>query len=318
MDITTMDLPARLEASIIKAARLLPEDIGNQLLALTSPAALATMAATVVLWAGSHFIGIGEIADIILLVVGWAAVGGVAIEAGSKLCDFATKTYNANHEADLDAAASDLAQAITLIGVNTVMALLLKKGPRDTFRTTYRNSIVPRYSLEVNSDLARIAAMQNHKGWRYRPTLKFTNELHAGSGSADFWGDIKIGRRYDHHQKTSAEAAEDILITIYHEKVHQFLTPKFYLLRELRCFLNHSGYQRSFILRYMEEMLAETIALMRVKGISKENILAGLKFPLRDTYEITFTNIRQEIIGIFLGPVIVSGLTYYVYYGKQQ
>jgi len=318
MDIATMDLQARLEASITKAASLLPEDIGKQLLVLISPTSLATMAATVVLWAGSHFIGIGEIADIILLVVGWAAVGGVAVEAGSKLCDFATKTYNAHDEADLDDAASDLAQAITLIGINTVMALMLKKGPRDTFRTTYRNSNVPRYSLEINNDLAKIAAMQNHKGWRYQPKLKFTNKLPAGKGTANLWGDIEIGRRFDHHQNSAAKAAEDVRITIYHEKVHQFISPKICLLRELRCFLHHSGYQRSFILRYLEEMLAETIALLRVKGVSKENILAGIKFPLKDAYEITLSNLRQEISGIFLGPVMVSGLTYYVYYGKQR
>jgi len=318
MDITTMDLPARLEASIIKAARLLPEDIGKQLLALTSPAALATMAATVVLWAGSHFIGIGEIADIILLVVGWAAVGGVAVEAGSKLCDFATKTYNAHDEADLDAAASDLAQAITLIGVNTVMALLLKKGPRDTFGTQLSQDKLPAYTSSLGRELAAVAPKNNHPGWRYRPTIRFTENLQVGHGAADPWGDIIIGRRYDRSVLSADEAAKKILETIYHEKVHQFVAPKFYLLRELRAFINISAYQKSFILRYLEEFLAETIALLRVRGLSKKYLLEGLMFPLKNEYQITFAALRHEAAGIFMGPIIIGGLTYNVFYGVQR
>jgi hypothetical protein len=67
---------------LTKAASLLPSDVGEQLLAMVTPQALATMAGVVVIWAGAHFFGIGEIADVILLVVGWVAIGGVAFEAG--------------------------------------------------------------------------------------------------------------------------------------------------------------------------------------------------------------------------------------------
>ncbi|KOC87362.1 hypothetical protein [Winslowiella iniecta] len=318
MDIATMDLQARLEASITKAASLLPEDIGKQLLVLISPTSLATMAATVVLWAGSHFIGIGEIADIILLVVGWAAVGGVAVEAGSKLCDFATKTYNAHDEADLDDAASDLAQAITLIGINTVMALMLKKGPRDTFGTQLNKHKMPAYSSSLGRELAAVAPKNSHPGWRYRPKIRFTDKIEAGHGAADPWGDITIGRRYDRTVLSADEAAKKVLETIYHEKVHQFVAPKFYLLRELRAFINISAYQKSYILRYLEEFLAETIGLLRVRGLSKKYIIQGLKFPLKNEYQITFVALRHEAAGIFLGPIMVGGLIYNVYYGVHR
>ncbi|MDF7681166.1 hypothetical protein PT300_11465 [Enterobacteriaceae bacterium ESL0689] len=63
------------------------------------------MAGVIVIWAGSHFLGIGELADVILLVVGWVAVGGIAVEAGKKLYDFAVKTNNVQTESDLDIAA---------------------------------------------------------------------------------------------------------------------------------------------------------------------------------------------------------------------
>lgn len=114
MNVNTMDLQGKLQVSMTKAAALLPANVGQHLLALITPQALATMAGIVVIWAGSHFFGIGEIADVILLIVGWVAVGGVAAEAGKKLYDFAIKTHSARTEADLDAAAHDLADAITL------------------------------------------------------------------------------------------------------------------------------------------------------------------------------------------------------------
>jgi hypothetical protein len=52
-----------------------------------------------------------------------------------KLYDFAIKTNNARTEADLDAAAKDLAEAITLIGVNAALILLFRKKPGDTFKS---------------------------------------------------------------------------------------------------------------------------------------------------------------------------------------
>ena len=128
MDTTSLNLQSRLEIVLTKAAARLPYEMGQQLLAMISPQALATMAAIVVVWAGAHFFGIGEIADVILLIVGWVAVGGVALEAGKKLYDFAIKTNNARNEADLDVAAENLADAITLIGVDAVLAVLLKKN----------------------------------------------------------------------------------------------------------------------------------------------------------------------------------------------
>jgi enhancing lycopene biosynthesis protein 2 len=135
MDVIRMDLPSKLRVVLTKAASLLPSDVGEQLLAMVTPQALATMAGVVVIWAGAHFFGIGEIADVILLVVGWVAIGGVAFEAGKRLYDFAIKTNNARTEADLDAAAKDLAEAITLIGVNAALILLFRKKPGDTFKS---------------------------------------------------------------------------------------------------------------------------------------------------------------------------------------
>lgn len=96
------------------------------------------------------------------------------------------------------------------------------------------------------------------------------------------------------------------------------IAPKFYLLRELRVFMRQSAYSKSYILRYPEEALAETIGLLRARGMSSEYIIQGFKFPLGNTYEITFSLLRQEAAGILLRPVSVGGIMYSVWYGAQQ
>ena len=55
MDTTSLNLQSRLEIVLTKAAARLPYEMGQQLLAMISPQALATMAAIVVVWAGAHF-----------------------------------------------------------------------------------------------------------------------------------------------------------------------------------------------------------------------------------------------------------------------
>lgn len=56
MEVIPGDLQSRLKRVISKAAALLPADVGQQLLAMTTPAALATMAGVIVIWAGAHFL----------------------------------------------------------------------------------------------------------------------------------------------------------------------------------------------------------------------------------------------------------------------
>ncbi|MGY5958652.1 Holin [Kosakonia sp. BK9b] len=316
MDVTHLDLQAKLRLVLIKAATLVPADVGQQLLALITPQSLATMAGIVVLWAGAHFLGVGEIADIILLIVGWAAIGGVAVEAGKKLYDFAIKTHAARSEMEIDDAAKDLAEAITLIGINTVFALLLRKKPDDVFNTHLNGARLPKYTQKV---AARLNMPKNsHPGWRYRPKIRFTKNQTAGNGETSISGDITIGRNFDRTKTTAEEAAHAVLEAIYHERVHQFIAAKFYLFRESRAYLHHCGYYKSYILRYLEETLAETIALLRANGVSSRYILEGFRFPLGDNYQITYTALRHEAAGILLGPVTVGGAMYNVYYGVQQ
>lgn len=175
---------------------------------------------------------------------------------------------------------------------------------------------MPKYSAEIGRKMngPRTASA----GWRYQPKIRFTDKLDAGRGSTNLWGDITLGRRFEKSHQTAEEATRSMLIALYHERVHSFIAPKFYLLREIRAFTRLSALNKSYILRYLEEALAETIGLMRAKGMSSRFIIDGFKFPLSQNYEITFTALRHEAAGILLGPVTVGGMMYNVYYGTQR
>lgn len=217
---------------------------------------------------------------------------------------------------DLDKAAASLSEAISLIGVNAVMAILLRKNPRDTFSSPLGNVRFPKYSTAIGRKMN--GPRNTFSSWRYRPKIRFTNRLEAGLGSTNAWGDITIGRIYDRTQYSAKQAAEMVLTAIYHERVHSAIAPKFYLLREIRAFMHMSSYNKSYILRYLEEAFAETIGLMRSHGMSPRYVIEGFKFPLANNYEITFTALQHEAAGMLLGPIVAGGVMYNVYYGMQQ
>jgi len=155
-------------------------------------------------------------------------------------------------------------------------------------------------------------------GWRYTPTIKITKYKDVIQGATKSWGDAVVGRNFYPGTISKDEAYLKMLTTLYHEQVHMIIAPKFYLLRELRVFMRQSAYSKSYILRYLEEALAETIGLLRARGMSTEYIVKGFNFPLGNTYEISFSLLRHEASGILLGPVIVGGIMYSVWYGVQQ
>jgi len=156
----------------------------------------------------------------------------------------------------------------------------------------------------------KMKPMPRTPGLFYRPKLTFTKQRLAGRGGTNAIGDIVLGRD---HYGAAASAAEQLRLAVYHEKVHQFLTPKLQIFREFRAYAKQSGYKKSFILRYLEEALAETIAQCRMYGLGKEYIMKGLSFPLGAQYEITVAQLGTEVKGILLGPITVGGMVYNVY-----
>jgi hypothetical protein len=75
----------KVEEAIRRSLPLMPADARREVEALLTKEAIAVMVGVLTLWALSHFIGVGEIADIVLIVVGVVALGGVAIQVAQDL-----------------------------------------------------------------------------------------------------------------------------------------------------------------------------------------------------------------------------------------
>ncbi|MDM0109639.1 hypothetical protein QTH97_32290 [Variovorax sp. J22R24] len=122
--------------------------------------------------------------------------------------------------------------------------------------------------------------------------------LPAGEGFTDPFGNITV---------SSKGSAADRALVRYHEEVHSFFSPKFRPLRNLRASIRMNGYQRSALLQYVEEALAETRAQMKVNGL--KGIPEGVRFPIANGY----VTLSQMVTEAAIGTVIYGGIVYGVY-----
>lgn len=249
-----MTMEDRLGETLRRTLPRVGPDVRGQLEALIEPQSLAIIAAVLVAWAVSHAFGVGEAIDIILAVIGVAAVGLSVFAGLDHLKDFALGVYNARTEADLDRAAEHLAQAIAIFGIQAVLAFLFRGRVR-----TARQGAGP--------------APPRTPGIRYRPTVTNDPSLPAGEGATSFWGDMFLS--------TKGSAADQALVRL-HEQVHRFLAPKLYVLRNFRVESRVGSYFGSSLWRYVEEALAETIAQVGINGFRQ--FFTGLRFPVRNGY----------------------------------
>jgi hypothetical protein len=296
--VSEMSAEERFKEVITRCLPLVPADVAEQLKSLLSPWVLGGVVVVLIIWAGGHFFGASEIVDVCLLIVGGIFWGAAVFQAAELLVNFADKTINAKTEADLDLAAQNLAKAIALIGIQTVLTLLLRKAPK-----TLREN--PQYSPLKLKQLPKTQRPANE--WFYKSKIQPSNNLSPGVlGNTSVYGDIKYLSKLTSKLKNE---------TILHEKVHAFLTPKFYPLRNFRITINWNGYAKSYLLTYLEEALAETIAQVGTHGV--RNAVVGVKFPIREGY-VTLAQMGVEAAGIMLGPVNINGMVWLVYYNSLE
>jgi hypothetical protein len=252
----------RLEETFTRTLPKLGPEARAQLQAVIDPTSLAIISGVLVAWVVSHAVGIGEIIDIIILALGITAIGFAVFTGLDYLYDFAAGVYQAKTIHDIDKAADDLAKAISILGIQAVLAILFRgaKSPR-----TGKGGRIPR---EILGD-----APPKTPGIRFKPTVIKTPELPAGEGVTSFWGNIFI---------STYSSADDYAAILLHERVHQFLTPKLYILREYRVNNRAASYLRSSLYRYIEEALAETIAQVGIYGIRQ--FFTGIRFPVKSGY----------------------------------
>jgi hypothetical protein len=144
----------RLSAAINRSLPLLPGEVRNEVAAMVSPAGLAMMAAIIVVWGVSHFFGVGEIVDVILLITGGVMMGKAALDVANHLIEFVKLINNAESDADLDEAAKHFAEAVVQGGVQVVTVILMWKGGKAAARSgTARRVRPPARMGEITGEL---------------------------------------------------------------------------------------------------------------------------------------------------------------------
>lgn len=280
--------------------------------------ALALIAGVLVAWFGAHAVGIGFFADALLLVAGLAAIGTAVFEGLDHLYQFATKALLAKQTSDLDRAADHFAKAVTILGIEAILAVLFRGRPK-----TYKAD--------------RIEGLDRVQRPNGRPKLVGTrNPIYLGEpkgtspdkliglGATYPTGKIYIYRpppgRYpetfiEGHRAQRKFAA-------YHEAVHRALTPRLNLLYRYRVERKQMSYRSSSFCRYLEEVLAQTIAHVRINGFKA--VFRGVSFPVKNGYVTLIlrdakkpekgTPLLVEVRGFLAGNLLVHGMLFDIHY----
>jgi hypothetical protein len=248
----------------------------------------------------SHAVGIGFVVDAIFLGVGVVAVGLAVFSGIDELLQFGNGAIAARNLVQLDDAAKHFANGVSILGVQAVVAALLRRAPQ-TFRGR---------PLSVGPPPADASFV-------LRPGLRSTRAMGPGEGATSSWGEITISR---------LGSAADRRLVALHEAVHRALTPRLDVLRFTRIEGRAKSYDRSSLSMYLEEALAESFAQVSVHGL--RGLLTGIVFPVRHGYVSRFTKyalqdgvvmpVVPEIAGMLLGSINSRGWTWDMYFSGTQ
>jgi hypothetical protein len=126
-----METSEKLCRSFARALLQLPAATAREASALLSPENLALMTTMMVAWMGTQGVPIvGQAVDAALLSLGIIMIAAQSAELVQSLWEYANKTHHARSHEELDGAASHLARAIAIGGVNIVAYILTKRAVR--------------------------------------------------------------------------------------------------------------------------------------------------------------------------------------------
>jgi hypothetical protein len=288
-----MSVKDRASEAMGRSIKLLPADAAAVIEAMLTPESLAIIATTLAVWAGSHFFGIGEIVDVILLVVGVVALGFSVFSGAQELYEFTGLVVNPKQDTDADAAARHFAKAVSLLGISAIQAILLRGAVRP---------IAARGRPQI-SPLPNVGKPPP-PGNQLRLTRPAAIDGGLTLGTTDAYGAISIARN---------QSLSEQKLTLYHELVHRWFSPKMGPLRQLRAELAMSGYNRSAILRYLEEALAEGYGQLRMNGLAAA--FGAYKFPLQGAPNSYVTISQLAAEGMAIGRITLGGAVFNVTIG---
>ena len=290
----------KVAAALQRSITYLPAEMGDALRSFLEPEALAIMAGTMAVWAASHLLGVGELVDVLLLLVGFAMIGKSVFDVAGLLWDFGTTTLGATTDAEIDEGAQLFARAVILVGLDIVMAILLHRDLK-TVRAQLKTFKLQRPNLPTVPHPPNPEPGASF----YKPKITRTMALPSNVyGSTEWWGDIAVSR---------SASLESQRIALFHEWVHSVLSPKFVRFRMIRMRLAKAGYFRIAFLKYLEEALAQSYGLLKAKGLGAA--FAGIAFPVKNGY-VTISALLNE--GAYVGTVIVGGLLFRVHFTKVR
>lgn len=293
----------KIGEALRRSLPLLPAEARHVVEAMIEPEALAIMGGTLIVWAGSHFFGVGEIVDVALLTVGFALLGASVLTGAQALYDFATTALNAKSDADLNRAAHHFATAVTTLGVSVITALLLRSNVK---AVRARKPPPPERAFLKQKGLLEVGRPLPPG---VKPNIRRPRTLASGAlGETDWYGNIAVVRN---------QSITEQRITLYHEWVHSVLSPRVAPLRHLRARLKASAYWRSALLRYLEEAMAEGWAQLRVRGLS--HAISAIKFPIAPPGQggyVTLSQLQAE--GVAIGSVMLEGARFTVFLSEAE
>lgn len=231
--------------------------------------------------------------------VGFLSVGLNVFSGIDELVHFGRGALHAQNNRELDEAAARFANAVSILGVQAIVGLLLKRAPR-TFRA--RGPVAPPRSAP---------------GFYFRPGLRSVRTLGAGTGETSWFGEISISR---------FGTSTDRRLAALHESFHRALMPKLDILRQVRVEGRAASYHGSALITYLEETIAETYAQVSVHGI--RDLLTGIVFPVKNGYVTLFAQkvinnrtvlpVVPEAAGMFLGVVNAHGWIWMAYHSLKR
>lgn len=281
-----MSAKDKIGEAMRRSLPLLPDTAKATVEQMLSPWSLAIIAATLVAWVASQFFGVGEIVDIILVVAGVFSLGFSVFDGARELYDFATTSVNAKSDHDLDVAGGHFARAVIILGISVVQAVLMKGQVK---------SVVARGKPQI---YPRVKAGTPPPAGNQLRVTRPASIPEGYLGGSDEFGVIEISR---------AQSLTEQRLTLFHELVHRYFSPRTGPLRQIRAELRMTMYARSALLQYLEEALAEGYGQLKVHGLDKA--IAAYRFPVERGY-ITIAQLRAE--GEALGTIVLGGSLFYV------
>lgn len=127
--VARMENAEKLCHSLLRALTQLPEAVTQDAQGLLTPQNLALMGTLTAAWLGSQGVPVvGEVVDAALLTLGVVLLAEQSRELVTHVWTYVNRATTARSTEDLDASATHLARAISLVGINVVAFILTKKA----------------------------------------------------------------------------------------------------------------------------------------------------------------------------------------------